>query len=134
MSDNVYPCSECGSIPNLVDGSTIYPHRPDLGSSKFYLCECGAYVGCHKGTSNALGSPAGYELRKARSRCHELFDPLWKRKQAKGFSKFEARSAAYRWLAGEMSIELDSCHFSQFNLEQCNAALKILDPWIKYKK
>ena len=122
-----YNCSECGCKPVLTSGERIYPNRPELFIKKFYLCKCGAYVGCHNGTYNALGSPAGFELRKLRMDVHALFDPLWKRKMTFGFTKKDARNRGYAWLAKEMDIELKKCHVSQFNLSQCRQALKILN-------
>lgn len=42
-------CPYCGSKTEYVDGTVIYPHRPDLANRKFYICRpCNAYVGCHK--------------------------------------------------------------------------------------
>lgn len=125
----VFCCAECGRTPKLVTGETIYPYRQDLYDKLFYLCTCGAYVGCHSGTENALGSPASAALRKARSDAHALFDPLWRKKQALGFSKKDARHAAYVWLATDMGIPISGCHFSQLNLAQCTKALEILNNW-----
>lgn len=125
----VFNCAECGKLPTLVGGKLIYPHRPDLHTKKFYLCLCGAYVGCHQGTENSLGSPAHGDLRKARIAVHALFDPLWQRKMEKGFKKKEARNSGYAWLAEKMEIAFDDCHVSQFNLTQCNQAIKILKNW-----
>lgn len=96
-------CLECGKEARLVDGKRIYPHRPDLYAKSFYLCECGAYCGCHPGTTSALGSPCGPATRKARSAAHAAFDPLWKRKTM-------SRHLAYKWLAEQLGIDPADCH------------------------
>ena len=81
-------CSECSSAAFLVAGARIYPHRKDLHGRKFWLCPCGAYVGCHPGTTLPLGSPAGKRLRILRQKVHDAIDPLWARKMTRdGLSK-----------------------------------------------
>ena len=63
--------------------------------------------------------PADKETRRLRHRCHNLFDQLWKH----GIMR---RKAAYAWLAGEMGITTDRCHFSLFGKEECRQAIEIL--------
>lgn len=76
-----------------------------------WLCECGAYCGCHAGTDRALGRPAGPVTRKARSAAHAAFDPLWLAKSKRdGISKTRARGAGYLWLAGELELDPEECH------------------------
>ncbi len=110
-------CIECGSVAKLTSGKAIYPHRPDLYSKHFYKCNCGAYVGCHPDTTNALGTPAGAKTRNARKAVHAAFDPLWKNKLMK-------RSYAYQLLAEALEITGQQCHVSWFDAEQCAAALE----------
>lgn len=43
---------------------------------------CDSYVGCEKGTENALGSPAGPDVRAARVKAHGWIDSLWRGKTA----------------------------------------------------
>lgn len=123
----VFNCAECHLTPNLVGGDEIYPHRPDLHDRNFYLCICGAYVGCHYGTENALGSPAKLELRQERMKLHAIFDPLWQKKMKRGFSKRFARNSAYLWLAKEMNLSQIQCHISRFDKKKCEEALEILN-------
>jgi hypothetical protein len=96
-------CLECGKRAKLVRGAAIYPHRPDLFDGFYYLCECGAYSGCHKGTQNAKGAPCGPRTRAARKRAHEAFDPLW---------EYGAmpRAEAYQWLAEALGMHKAECH------------------------
>ena len=98
-------CMECGRRAKLVGGEAIYPHRPDLYAKRFWRCECGAYVGCHPGTENALGFPAGPDARKARNAAHAAFDPLWRSKEL-------SRSAAYKWLADQLGQRAGLTHIS----------------------
>lgn len=111
-------CMECGNASRLVGGLVIYPHRPDLHAKKFWMCECGAYVGCHGGTTNPLGYPAGPETRRARSEAHAAFDPLWKGRKGR-------RSAMYQWLAGEMGLPPHQTHISWMNAAQARRVVAI---------
>lgn len=101
-------CIECGSAPGLVTGERIYPHRRDLYALNFYLCDCGAYVGCHKGTTDALGHPCNAETRSARSQAHKEFDLIWKNK---GMSRTEA----YAWLANQLNLPASQCHIGMMD-------------------
>lgn len=108
-------CDYCNIATRLAKGSEIYPHRPDLSSLNFYLCDsCGAYVGCHKNGDGKrpLGRVVDEELRKAKSKAHAAFDPLWK-------SGKMTRGAAYSALAKSMGIYKEQCHIGMFNVEQC---------------
>src|SRR5258707_499472 len=71
-------CQHCGAEAKLVSGLAVYPHRPDLCHKKFWLCGCGAFVGCHPGTSRPLGAPSNAALRRAKTAAHYNLDPLWK--------------------------------------------------------
>lgn len=107
-------CPYCDCEAALVDSSVVY------GKSYgwMYLCEpCGAYVGCHRGTTNPLGTPASEQLRHARRSAHTIFDPLWKD------GVFKSRKNAYRWLADELDLTFDKCHIAMFDIEQCRKAV-----------
>lgn len=108
----------CGAVAVLQSGADVYPHRPDLYQKHFWVCmSCpDSYVGCHPGTTEALGTPANAETRKARGRAHHYFDRLWKTGGAK-------RTEAYAWLRIEMGLSKDKCHISMFDVEQCERAV-----------
>ena len=112
-------CIECGGQGQLVGGERIYPHRPDLYAKQFYLCQCGAYCGCHPGSIVPLGNPCGPETRRARSAAHDAFDPLWR-------SKAMSRPAAYAWLAEATGIRRDLCHIGMMNAEQARSAVRVV--------
>ena len=63
-----------------------------------YICECGAYVGTHKGTDNPLGVMSGHEMRNAKIHIHALIDPLWKSKKIK-------RGKLYKMLSDRLGYE-----------------------------
>lgn len=113
-------CPYCGNASEHVDGTTIYPHRPDLAVKKFWRCQpCDAYVGCHLGTPEPLGTLANAELRKARSEAHNAFDALW------DFDgKPMTRKEAYAWLAAELGIETEACHIGMFDLAMCKKVVE----------
>lgn len=125
-------CIECGALARLVVGERIYPHRPDLHAKPFYLCDCGAYVGCHPDTQIALGKPAGPETRAARSHARASFDPIWKRKaEFSNISHGKARVKGYQWLAGQLGIEPTDCHMSWFDAATCRRVVEICAPYAR---
>lgn len=113
-------CGECGRDAFLVSGADIYPHRPDLYRLKFWKCECGAYVGCHRGRrARPLGTPAGAGTRGLRHMVHGEFDVIWK-------SGKMTRNEAYGWLADKLGIEREKCHVGMFDSDRCREVLGIL--------
>jgi len=106
------PCGECATPARLVTGAVIYPRRPDLAGKAYWRCTaCGAYVGCHPGTQQPLGTPCSPTTRAARLAAHAAFDPLWQAKvQRDGVAKKEARGSGYRWLAGQLGLDRADCH------------------------
>lgn len=122
------PCADCGGKSTCVTGKEIYPHRPDLYSKRFWRCECGAYCGCHPGSTFPLGSPAGSETRKARNAAHDAFDPLWERKIIRdGVPQHEARAAGYAWLAEQMGLPVEQTHIGMFTAEQARRVVEIIE-------
>ena len=108
-------CPYCDTESELVTGREIYPHRTDLYRLSFYRCaKCGAYEGCHPGTTTPLGRLANAELRKARMEAHAAFDPLWK-------SGKMNRRQAYAWLAGRLGIDFEDCHMGMFDVAMCKS-------------
>jgi hypothetical protein len=121
MTKEIVICPYDKARAKLVDGSAIYPHRIDLHSKRFYLCEvCGAYVGCHEGTNRALGRLANAELRRWKSKAHASFDPLWKTR------KWGTRKQAYTRLASELGVAENGCHIGMFDVEQCKKVISIV--------
>jgi hypothetical protein len=113
------PCPYCMETARLVDGITIYPHRPDLREKNFYQCApCDAYVGCHPGTSNPLGRLASAELRAARRDAHTAFDHIWKSGGMK-------RRDAYAWLSGALGIDENKCHIGMFDVADCRLVIEV---------
>ena len=114
-------CPNCGEPAQLVDGSVIYPFRPNLHGRPFYLCApCHAWVGCHPGTTKPLGIPADAETRQARIEAHDVFDPIWKTGRL-------MRVEAYAWLADELRIEREQCHISRFGTELCRQTVRVCE-------
>lgn len=122
-------CAECSKLAKWVTGEKVYPDHPNLWEKPYWLCECGAYVGCHPGTDIPLGFPAGRQLRSLRSKCHEAFDKIWKTKMAlQKVGKGKARGAGYAWLGEQLGIEPADCHFGHMDAETCRRALAIIQP------
>jgi len=79
----IYCCGcERDVAARLTSGAEIYPHRIDLRTLPFWICDtCGNWVGCHHKTmrrARPLGCIPTEELKEARKRLHALIDPLWK--------------------------------------------------------
>jgi len=126
---NKIDCQFCNKPAQLVDGTVVYPHRPDLKRLNFWFCDKGhdaAYVGCHKPNcgygdgTRPLGTLANIELRYERKRAHEAFDWIWR----EGMMK---RTEAYIWLAHGLGIEdvKRDCHIAMFDADQCRRAVKL---------
>lgn len=128
MSESSFDCSYCGKPANLVTGKVIYPHRRDLAAKKFWQCPgtCGAWVGCHPGTSQPLGRLANAELRSAKRAAHEVFDPIWWTNGSKN-KKNRFRSAAYDLLAKALNIPRENCHIGMFDVALCRRTVEVCD-------
>jgi len=102
-----------------------YPYRSDYGPT--WVCvPCQAWVGCHDGTTNALGGLANAELRGWKVKAHAAFDPLWKAKIARdGCSKSKARKAGYRWLSEQLSIPYEKTHIGYMSIDECKMVVSI---------
>lgn len=123
-------CVDCQSWNvNMATGAEVYPHRPDLHGLQFWVCECGARVGCHKGTDwTPLGRPAGEATRKARQEAHAAFDPLWERVARRDdLNKGHARNRGYRFLAEQLGIERADCHISHMGEAMCRRVVEICE-------
>lgn len=118
-------CPDCSSLGALTSGKQLYPHRTDLHKKWFYTCAThDTRVGCHGESKKPLSlQMAGAELRKLRSQCHKLFDPLWRDGHIK------SRGMAYIWLATAMKIRIEKCHISYFNENECYKAISCMESY-----
>lgn len=115
-SEAVVKCPYCKSPAELIGSAKVY-HGRDYG--KIYCCTrwpaCDAYVGVHRGTRRPLGTMANAELRRARSRAHAAFDPVWRGRRADG----------YKWLAATLGLCLDACHISMMGPALCERVVEV---------
>lgn len=121
-------CRYCEQpVPLLRAGKQGYPYQRDYGP--VWICvPCQAWVGCHPGTEKPLGRLANAELRAAKVEAHAAFDPLWQRKMTRDqCSKGQARSAGYRWLAGQLGMEVKKCHIGHMDLVQCAKVVEVCE-------
>lgn len=111
-------CNLCGGKVEYIPNKLIY--GKSYGSGYCYHCtECDAYVGTHKPRpKEALGILANSEMRDMKKKCHALFDPMWKTSAQ--------RQTLYVWLAKELGIKIEDCHFGYFDIETLNKAYEIL--------
>lgn len=120
-------CLEPAKLLRVKDDG--YPYRRDYGPT--WTCiPCQAWVGCHKGTENALGGLANAELRAAKMAAHAAFDPLWQRKiEREGCSKNAARKAGYQWLSKQLGIPPEKTHIGYMNLDECKKVAEVCAPF-----
>ena len=110
-------CPYCKIPSVLIESKEVY--GKDYG--KLYICnKCQAYVGCHKGTENALGRLANKELRRLKMEAHKYFDQLWKGKK----NRKKARTEAYRWLSRNLVIQPEFTHIGMFSE---NTLIKVIE-------
>jgi hypothetical protein len=134
-------CPGCKTVARLTSGKEIYRNREDLADKPIYVCEsCGAYVGCHPGTTRPLGTPAGPELRRARSMLHDQrIDPIWRSAASfygpspnlpppkPGLLQSVARNRVYGFLADRLGISAAESHTGMFDIETCRLAWRALE-------
>lgn len=115
-------CPFCGAEAQLVTQHQVYGRRYGRGGwiwacSRWPVCD--SYVGCHPGTTKPLGTMANSALRRARSKAHEAFDPLWK-------DRHMNRNKAYAKLAKDFGFKV---HIGQSDLATCGR----IEAWAKEK-
>lgn len=120
-------CNLCGGDVIYTSNKIIY--GKEYGNGKIYYCtKCHAFVGTHKHEPwKAKGILSNYRMRELRTECHEIFDKLWKNAE----NPIKERRKKYKWLAEEMGIPVEECHFGWFNEEELEKALRILKNYIK---
>ena len=115
-------CRYCGGVIRLIPAKAVYgesTERLSMTHEHIYQCQnCNARVGCHKGTTRALGNVANEVLRLKRIEAHRTFDALWK-------SGRMTRTEAYRWLAEAMGLRPDRAHIGGFKMDQCQKAIEL---------
>jgi hypothetical protein len=128
--DKVEPpheCPYCAGPVEITKNSVIYNGREYGDWPWIYLCvnrSCFASVGLHKETAIPLGTLAKGPLRKARTEAKNDFNFLWQ-------SGLMARNYAYRWLAKQMKITSEQCHFGLFDEAQCAEAMEHIEAYVE---
>lgn len=116
-------CNICGS-ENVEFTTNDRIYGKIYGNGKVYLCtDCGSFVGCHD-NGKPYGILSDPPMRKLRTECHNLFDPIWK-------AHLKTRSELYWALAKKMGLQVHECHFGMFDLKMLEKAHKIIseDGW-----
>lgn len=119
-------CRYCDQPAQLLNvGQPGYPYRASYGP--VWVCvPCGAWVGCHPGTTNALGGLANAELRGWKVQAHAAFDPLWEGKMRRdGCSKGKARRAGYTWLAKQLGLPVEKTHIGYMDVDECQKVVAV---------
>lgn len=98
-------------------GSPLAPSATRFGT-RWACVVAGCTVSCWDGDTS---TPADAETRALRTRCHDAFDPLWRRR-----TRFRSRGEAYRWLRRAMNLTVDEAHVGRFDAAQCRRLLALL--------
>ena len=118
-------CRYCGGVIRLIPAKAVYgesTERLGMTGEYIYQCQnCNARVGCHTGTTRALGNVANEVLRLKRMETHRVFDAMWKRRHM-------SRTEAYRWLAAQLHLTEGRAHIGGFEMDQCQ---KVIDLCVK---
>lgn len=113
-------CDYCGKPAKIVNGSIIYPHRPDLKTKNYLHCEpCKAYVGIHDTTGIPFGRLANEELRKLKQKAHKTFDTIWQ-------EGYMGKKNSYKWLAIQLGLSEETCQIGMLNEDQCRQVIQIV--------
>ncbi|TGE22804.1 zinc-finger-containing protein [Hymenobacter metallicola] len=121
-------CPYCEGQSALVDTSVLY--GGNATGKHAYLCQpCWAYVGCHPGTTVALGTLADEDLRTWRKHTHQLFDTLWR-----GPGSSRSRTQAYQWLAEQLGTKPEHTHIGMFDEELCQWTLHLVQAEIQQRQ
>jgi hypothetical protein len=122
------PCDYCGKPATLLASSASLYEGNDFGPAWFCPCRP-AWVGCHPGTTRALGRLADADLRKAKIAAHAAFDQLWRGKMRRdACSKGKARGIGYAWLADQLGIDTAACHIGMFDVATCQRVVEACKP------
>lgn len=115
-------CPKCKTIAELVDDVEVYGKSY---GKKIYRCpiHLNMRVGSHS-DGRPYGSLADYSTSSFRHKLHLVFDPIWQ-------SGIMTRNEAYEWLAGEMGLTRETCHFGMFDENQCNRAMYFIQRFIE---
>lgn len=121
-------CPACARTCELTNGFEVYPRRPDLIETPFWICRgCSARVGCHPGSTRPLGTPASSAVRRARQMLHNfMLDPLWRDASRDFGPPGMRRSRTYRYLGEMLGIPRERVHVGSFDLETCRRAWRAL--------
>lgn len=124
---NVDPiCIEDGKLAVLTTGREVWPDREDLWDQPVYRCECGAWIGVHRGTDVPRGYPAGPNTRRLRRAAEEAFGALIQRKINRDrVKKGAAELAGFTWLAGQLGLDLAATHFTMMDAATCQKVVRL---------
>jgi hypothetical protein len=122
-------CAHCRRPAHTVLGEELYRGRDDLAGETFWRCDaCDATCGSHR-NGKPLGRPGNKQLRDARMKLRERFDPIWLAgiakydgKIAPGHARALCRRRLYLYLAHKLGLEPEEAHIAALDLEQCRAA------------
>lgn len=114
-------CPVCGGKVEYTTTKNVYGRV--YGSGYCYHCtQCGAATTTHKSRpEEAVGILADQKTKNMRTRCHNLFDKLWR--------DGNQRREKYKELAQALGIDEEDCHFGYMDYATLVKAQVILKKW-----
>lgn len=114
------PCCKAKEVC-VVKGDKVYGSGYE--HLDLYQCDtCLALVGMHTDEENKKapkGLLADSETRQMRKRCHDIFDPMWKKEH-------RTRSEAYNYLSAVMGLPKSMAHFACFDYATCQKFINLM--------
>lgn len=121
-------CNVCDTgVIQLVKAKVSFSTKQDKWPYIFTCPHCNAAVGCHPNTLRPLGPLAPAHIRALRAKAHFALDPLWE-------SGLMSRDNAYKWLAKELGLDVDSCHIVQLDRRQLTQAILLARQYFKERE
>ena len=129
VTDNLPPITQCpcGGTVSIKHHNYIYGMAYSDWPWVYFCEDCRAYVGMHPHTDLPLGTLANAVVRKARKRERVAFTEL---QDWLGVNQNEMRE----WLAGQMQMPVEQCHWAMFDEATAVKAGKICRRTMKHFK
>ncbi|MEQ7780274.1 zinc-finger-containing protein [Xanthomonas hortorum pv. hederae] len=108
---------DCGGSVEIRSHREVFGRIYSNWPWVYFCTHCQARVGMHPFTDIPLGTLADEPTRNARTAAKTLFEQLWRRADSP-----LSRSAAYAWLASQLSLPMSACHFGLFDIATCERA------------
>jgi hypothetical protein len=105
-------CRYCCALVEIRHHDEIYGRTYGEWPWMYVCTECEARCGMHPFTAIPLGTIADAELRELRTACKPVFEAIWR------YGRM-SRDDAYAWLASQLGVAPELCHWGLFERHTC---------------